>query len=136
PRLRERQRAILFTLPSQKLGQAWVTLAGDDAAAAYRAIWHLRGSAQEAVSFLRERLRPAEPMDERRLAQLLADLDSSMFTTRERAEREPRGMGVEAVPALRAPLSGKQSAEAPRRAEPAAEPARTTPFPADTLRGA
>jgi RNA polymerase sigma factor (sigma-70 family) len=133
-RLRAQQRAISSTLPSQGLPQAWATLAGDEAAAAYRAIWHLRGCTQEAVSFLGARMRPAEPTDERRLAQLLADLDSSMFTTRERAEQQLGRMGEEAVPALRAALSGKQSAEARRRMEHALEVARNASLPPDTLR--
>ena len=58
-----------------------------------------------------------------------------MFTTRERAEQQLGRMGEEAVPALRAALSGKQSAEARRRMEHALEVARIAPLPPDTLRG-
>ncbi|HEV3084651.1 MAG TPA: sigma-70 family RNA polymerase sigma factor [Gemmataceae bacterium] len=133
-RLRERQRAISSKLPSQELGEAWPTLAGDDAAAAYHTIWLLRGSPEEAVPFLGKRLRPAEPADERRLAQLLADLDSDAFATRERAERELQHMGEAAVPALRTALSGKLSPEARRRLESALEAARLAPLPPDTVR--
>ena len=45
------------------LTKRWNDLAGDDAALAYRAIWHLAQQPQPTVAFLRQQLPPAAPPD-------------------------------------------------------------------------
>lgn len=122
-------------LSPRDLERLWTALAGDDAAAAYRAIWEWRSRPEQAVPFLRQQLRPAASVDERRLASFVADLDTDSFATRERAERELQQLGEVALPALRAALDGKPSLEARRRLERLLERIRPAPLTPATLQG-
>src|SRR4051794_8047353 len=72
----------------------WADLAGADAARAYRAVCSLADRPREAIPFLRPRLRPATTPDPRRLARLLADLDSDRFAARDQATRELAALGA------------------------------------------
>jgi RNA polymerase sigma factor (sigma-70 family) len=83
------------------LDAAWEDLARPDAAEAFRAQGRLRAVPQEAVAFLAGRLKPAAPADPKRLAALVADLDSPEFATREQATRGLRELGGQAAAALR-----------------------------------
>jgi WD40 repeat protein len=96
----------------------WADLAGDDAARAYRAIQALIASPERTLPFLRAHLRPASaPVAPDRLAKLLADLDSSRFTVRAKAETELGHLGEAAEPALERALTGPVSLEKRRRLE-------------------
>jgi HEAT repeat protein len=72
---------------------------------------------RQALPLLRERLRPAVPADPRRVARLIAELDSERFAVRENATRELERLGESALPALRKVLSDSPSAEVHRRVE-------------------
>jgi WD40 repeat protein len=95
----------------------WAGLADADGARAYRAVWQLVATPRQAVPFLRERLRPVRAPDPRRVARLVADLDSDQFDVREKATEELAGLGELAVPALRHALKGTPTPEARRRIE-------------------
>jgi hypothetical protein len=56
-------------------------------------------------------------VDERRLARLVADLDSDQFAERDQARAELEKLGESARAALRRALDGKPSAEVRRRVE-------------------
>jgi hypothetical protein len=104
--------------PSRKeLEAAWEDLAGSDAGRADRAFWSLVDAPRQAVPLLRQRLRPASPVDRTRLARLLADLDSDSFPTREQATRDLAELGSLAEPGLRQRLTGRASPEVRRRIE-------------------
>ena len=60
---------------------------------------------------------PAAPADARHVAQLVKDLDSENFSTRERATAELKDLRDLAEPALRKLAEGKPSLEVQRRAE-------------------
>jgi len=94
-------------LSPDELGRLWDDLAAEDAVRAYRAVWSLAASPQEALILLRQRVRPIAAMEPQRLAQLLADLDSARFEVRQRATSELEQLGELAEPALAAAL-GKQ----------------------------
>jgi WD40 repeat protein len=96
---------------------AWAALAGEDGARAYDALCRLVTAPGRAVPFLRARLSPALRATEERLRQLLADLDSSRFAQRDRAERELEELGEVAEPALAQALKGSPALEFRRRAE-------------------
>jgi hypothetical protein len=100
-----------------RLDGLWADLAGADAARAYRATGALAASPGEAVPFLRERLRPAALPEARRLAKLIADLDSDQFAVRDKAAGELEKLGELAAPALKEALKGRRSSEARRRLE-------------------
>jgi hypothetical protein len=104
-------------LSQEELEACWKDLAGGDAARAHRATLALADSPGQAVAFLKERLRPVEAADPRRVDPLLAALDGNDFAAREKAVEELEGLGFAAEPALRRTLLGKPSPEARRRVE-------------------
>jgi RNA polymerase sigma factor (sigma-70 family) len=99
------------------VASAWNDLAGADAVAAYRAVWRLAEAPAQSLPLLRERLRPATPLDVKRVEKLLADLDSDRFAERDRATKELERLGDQAEPTLRRFLAGSPSLEGRRRAE-------------------
>jgi WD40 repeat protein len=98
-----------------QLESLWADLAGADAPRAYRAIWSLTAAAPQAVPWLKERVPPVAPVEPRRLARLIADLDSDLFETRESASRELEKLGEAAGPALRQGLTDRLAPEPRRR---------------------
>jgi WD40 repeat protein len=104
-------------LTPARLQDLWDDLASDDAASAYQAMSILEASPREAISLLRDRLKPAAPADPARLAALLADLDSDQFTVRDKAGGELERLGKLAEPALRKAREGRPAPEARRRIE-------------------
>lgn len=102
--------------PSRReLLQLWEALAGD-ADKADQAMTRLTASPEQALPFLQGALKPAV-IDERRLRQLIEQLDDDRFLAREEAVRELEKMRDLARPALLEALKGKLSPEARRRAE-------------------
>jgi hypothetical protein len=67
------------------------------------------------AGFLAKRLSSAAPMDGRRAARLIEDLDSDNFAKRERASQELAEHGEAAEPALRKARHGRPSLEVHRR---------------------
>jgi WD40 repeat protein len=101
---------------AEDLPALWKDLGGD-AAKAYRAQCRLLTSA-DAPAFLLKRLLAARPVpDEKRIAHLIADLDSASFATRKAAIRELGQLGRQAEGALRAAVKGDSTLELKRRAE-------------------
>jgi hypothetical protein len=95
----------------------WKDLADEDAARAYAAIRKLAASPHATVPFLRQRLRPVPPVDDKRIARLIADLDSDDFATRQNSAAELKKLADQALPAYRKALAGKPSIETRRRLE-------------------
>src|SRR5207249_1507202 len=74
-------------------------------------------AARSSVTFLAERLRPKEPVENDRLKRLIAELDSDEFKVRTRASQELEELGELAETALRKALAGTLSPEARQRLE-------------------
>src|SRR5262249_15825462 len=72
-------------LTAAQLGAPWEALAGPDAAKAHPVIHALANAPAAAVPFLRERLRPMQAADSKILKQMINDLDSQQFATRQKA---------------------------------------------------
>jgi RNA polymerase sigma factor (sigma-70 family) len=87
------------------LDALWTDLAAEDAARAFAAMRQLCASPQETVTLIQQRVPPVAAPDAKRLAKLLADLESDRFESRRRAEAELRGLGDRAEPALRKALA-------------------------------
>ena len=104
-------------LPRTRLDACWTALASEDAAIAYQAVRKLAASPTQTIPYLRERLRPAGPLDEKRLASLIADLDNPLFAIREKAVKDLEQLGELAIPACRKALEGKPSLDVCRRLE-------------------
>lgn len=98
---------------STDLERLWGDLASDDAARAYEALWDLVRAADRSVDFLKGRLCSCP----RRLAQLIADLDSNQFSKRERATQELAALGIVVEAVLRQALADQPSLEKRRRVE-------------------
>jgi WD40 repeat protein len=95
----------------------WDDLIGTDAARAFDAVCELSAAPAQVVPFLKERLRPAGPVDAEKVKRLVADLDSEQFSVRRKANNELEKLGESATPLLRQALEGDPSAEARRRIE-------------------
>jgi WD40 repeat protein len=111
---RDRPRPAVLT--AKALDGMWADLGDEDAAKAYQAIRTLASDPDQAVPFLRKRLKPAaiDP----RIEPLIAELDSDQFKVREKAEQELDMLADRAEPALRKALKNPATTlEARRRLE-------------------
>jgi WD40 repeat protein len=104
-------------LTAEEAAQRWADLAGEDAAKAFAGIRRLAAHPQVAVPLVREHFKPAVPTDPKRLAKLVADLDSDDFTTRATANQELAKLGELAQSALEKVMSEAGTLERRRRAE-------------------
>jgi dipeptidyl aminopeptidase/acylaminoacyl peptidase len=98
------------------LDDLWVRLARKEGNAAYWALWGFVATADQSVPYLRRHVTPP-PVDERRLTQFLADLDSERFPVRDRATRDLESLGLQAEPALRRVLTSRPTLEVRMRVE-------------------
>lgn len=99
------------------LERLWADLGGTNAIRAYRAVWLLASASDQAVDFLRRRLRPVQAVPAQRFTRLIAELDSGRFTARQEAARKLAELGALAEPYLRKLLAGRPSPESRRRVE-------------------
>jgi RNA polymerase sigma factor (sigma-70 family) len=99
------------------LDTAWHELAGTDAARAYQAMRRLAALPTETIPYLRNQVQPFPVLNEKRLAGLIADLDSNRFAVREKATKDLEHLGEAAVGACRMALQAQPSAEVRRRLE-------------------
>jgi len=93
----------------------WDALADNNAARAYQAVCRLAGAPSQAIPLLRQRLRPVNIPDSKRIAKLIADLDAREFATRDAANKELAKLGSVVAPTIRGALQEKHSIEAGRR---------------------
>jgi hypothetical protein len=89
----------------------WADLAGADARKAHSAIHALRAAPESALRLCRDGLRPVAEAPADKVRQLIADSDSDEFATREAAEKGLAALGEGVIPALRAALKGRLSAQ-------------------------
>jgi WD40 repeat protein len=105
-----------ITLKPDELDAFWADLLDKDASRAFAGIQKLASAGKQSVPLLRERLEPAK-VDGKRVAQLIADLDSNDFLERTQAAKELEILGNRALPALRKAHGAAISPEARRRIE-------------------
>jgi hypothetical protein len=103
-------------LSAEELRARWEDLLTDDAARAYRAVWALVAAGAQTETLLKEKLQPPKPVDEKRVARLLADLDADEFARRESASAELEKVGAGAEAGLRRLVDKPPSSEAYLRA--------------------
>jgi RNA polymerase sigma factor (sigma-70 family) len=99
------------------LDAGWAALADEDAARAYRVIRRLASTPDQAISYLRGQLHPVEPVNEKHLENLIADLDSPEFSVREKAAKALESFGERAAAACRRGLADHPCLETRRRLE-------------------
>jgi WD40 repeat protein len=114
---REPALAALELQPAETAG-LWTDLIADDAGKAFQGILKLVRASKQTVPLLRERVKPAVPVDPRKIAKLIADLDNDEFEARSGAVEALAKLGDLAVPALYKVLAGSRpSLETRRRVE-------------------
>jgi WD40 repeat protein len=101
-------------LGQKDLEQLWSDLAADDTAKAYRAIWTLASAPDQAVPFVKGRLKPASD-NGKRIAKLIVDLNSEQFTTRNAALAELKKLDIEVEPAFDRAIAVGVALECKRR---------------------
>jgi len=104
-------------LAAEDLDALWTTLAGDDAAQAYKAIGTLVRAPDQAVPLAKERLRPASKPNTQEISRWITDLGSEQFTVRQKATEALEKLGDVVEPALRMNLEAKPSLEVRQRIE-------------------
>jgi HEAT repeat protein len=110
-------------LTEKEMASLWDDLASDQGGKAYAALRMLRADPTRSVPFLKDRLKPRDPgVDEKKVKQLIADLDADDFETREKATNELEKLGKLAEPLMRAALAGEASLEVKRRLERVLKP--------------
>lgn len=112
-------------LAAEQLNDLWRDLAAEDAAKAYRSIWLLARAPKQALPFLQTRLRPIPTPDPKRVAQLLADLDSERFKVRTKARAELAELGETVAQPLHAAADKRPSIEVVRQVKELLEKLKT-----------
>lgn len=90
-------------LDGKQLETIWADFIQNDEAGTRKAIESIRimkGSPKLAVPFLKERLKVVPPLNPKKIAQCIADLDHKDFETREKASKDLATMGDLVTPAL------------------------------------
>lgn len=96
--------------PSEdELRDMWRSLGEDSAEVTFRTLQQLGTHPFQAIAFLKRHLPPS--LDQRRLRQLLKDLDDDTFRTRQTADQELRKLGLGAETELRRTLKSTPSLE-------------------------
>jgi hypothetical protein len=106
---------------ADNLEVAWADLGTDNPVTADRAMRALAARPERAVPFLRRRLEPVPAPDPRRLARLLAELDSEEFAQREEATRELGRLAGGPSPEARRRIDGLLDRLREERLRPSAE---------------
>ena len=104
-------------LARARLGELWRDLASPDVAIAGRAVRTLVAGRKDSVTFVAGRLTAGPPTPgEKRIRQLMADLDDNRFRVREEATKQLEDLGDAPAPLLRAAVKDSPSLEVRRRA--------------------
>ncbi len=109
----------------------WADLASVDEATAEQARKALAEAPKgEVIAFLKQRLRPVK-VEEKRVAELIEDLDSPRFVIRQRAAEELEYLGKYAEPFLKKALADKPALETRRRLDQLLARFQPVPVPVD-----
>jgi WD40 repeat protein len=95
----------------------WQALLDSDAAKAFAAIRDLSTAPQEVLVLIKEQVKPAPPLDMKRVQELIAELDSDQFKVRQQANAELTKLGERVVPAIDKVLATNVPLETKNRLE-------------------
>jgi hypothetical protein len=127
-------RAGAGAVTAEDLERLWKQLAGD-ADQASEAVETLAGVPQQALPFLRARLRSVPPAaTEKEIALLITQLEDENDSVREKATSKLEELGPEALPQLRGALFKARFLKARHRIEPLVEELETAPLTAEQSR--
>src|SRR6202040_1209696 len=97
------------------LEKRWRALFEDDAAKAYSAIRDLAAAPDETISWIKERIKPADAIDPKHIDDLISQLDNEQFKVRQKASADLLHIGERAIAALDKALAGTPTLETSRR---------------------
>jgi WD40 repeat protein len=100
---------------AKRLEKLWDELGSAEGSVSYAAIGALSELADVAVTFLGSKIKPVPVPNEKRVAELIAELDSDRHPVRVKATKELLQLEGQAAPALKKALKGKLSAESAKR---------------------
>jgi WD40 repeat protein len=112
----------------------WQALGDSDAGKGIAAIAALTAAPKDAVAMLKDRVKPATPLDMTRAAELMTQLDADQFKTRENATRELLRLGDLTLPLIEKAMAAPSSAETRRRLEELRTKLTTTALQGERLR--
>jgi len=115
--LTKSRTATTAELTDEQVEAAWNDLSSDDARKAYDAVLRLGQAPGQASAWLQKRLKPVAEVDEKRISQLVADLDSPKFGVRQKAGEELEKLGELAGPALKVALADGPALDVRMRVE-------------------
>jgi RNA polymerase sigma factor (sigma-70 family) len=95
--------------------ELWNALDQADAAAAYRAQWHMVAQAKDSVALLRQRLGPIPAIESAKIRQWIVDIDSPKFPVRDAATKALEDAGPQVQGFIEKALAGEASLETRRR---------------------
>lgn len=101
---------------TDRLNVLWRTLI-ESPNKAYPAVWEMLDHPAASVPFLIDKVSPVKPVEEKRVRQLLAQLDSESFAEREEAGHKLVALGEQIVPMLRQVLKERLTLEVRKRVE-------------------
>ena len=120
-------------LTDAELATCWEDL-GRDAEIASRAMGRLLAAPEQTLALFRKNLKPAPSAASEQITQLIGELDSKDFKTRERATQELEKLGDVAAPAVQRALDDKLPLEMRRRLESLLQKLEGATLPPDTQR--
>jgi WD40 repeat protein len=98
-------------LERDALLKRWQALAESDAAKAFAAICDLAAAPLESVAWIKDQLKPAEPIDVKRIEELIRQLEANQYKVRQKATADLLEIGELAVPMIDQVLAGNPPLE-------------------------
>jgi WD domain, G-beta repeat len=93
----------------------WQMLADKDAAKAFAALADFAAAPKDAAAFLKEKIKPEQPLDGKRVEALIRQMGKGQFQLRDQATRELLNLGEPILPALDNALATNPPLETKRR---------------------
>jgi WD40 repeat protein len=115
--LRAGRRSQGFELTASDLARKWQDLASANAVQAHSAVWTLVAAPKQSLPFLKDHLRPAAPVDRKRVEELIADLGNDRFSVRQQAMQGLERMADRIEGFLQVKLREKLTLETQQRLE-------------------
>ena len=126
-------KALGAKVADTQLEKWWKDLGGD-AALGYQTISRLLQHTPQTVLLIGDKLKPAAPVDTKRIEELIKALDTERYADRQEATRALEALGDQAELVLRKSLTGNLSLECRRRMELLLEKVEAAPMKPSDLR--
>jgi WD40 repeat protein len=106
-----RSPSSAMALERDEVVKRWQALADNDGTKAFAAICALAAAPLESVAWIKEQIKPAEPIDVKRTEDLIRQLDHNQYKVRQKASAELLEVGELAVPSIDEVLAGNPPLE-------------------------